>query len=67
MLTAWEVVKYSPAGRDYPTDYICNVLCTKVKEYFKCIGLDIYYFMLNDIEAKPSYVDYDPNLTYNLL
>ena len=58
LATPYEVVKYSQAGRDYPTDKICNILPQVEEEFgYDCLGETLYEYLLGELEAYPDNVE----------
>ena len=52
MITAWEVKRFSPAGRDYPEVNICEAI-PHIEEAFgyACLGEELYEYLLSKIAA----------------
>lgn len=66
MITAWEVVRYSPAGATYPTVNVCEAI-PHIEEAVghKCLGEDLYEWLLSELTEYPANVqDYDPATEY---
>lgn len=50
LITAYEVVKYSPVRFDYPTATICTAIKNKELSLFRdCLGTDFYNLLLADV------------------
>lgn len=50
LITAFEVVKYSPVRFDYPTATICTAIKNKETTLFRqCLGLEFYDILLDDV------------------
>lgn len=54
LLTAYEAVKYSTAGKDYPTGQFCEII-PQIEEEFarECLGQDLYDHMVASMAAYP--------------
>lgn len=68
MITAYEVVRFSPAGKDYPTVNICEAI-PQVEEAFgySCLGADLYEYLLSVLVPYPeTAAEYDPGTDYAL-
>lgn len=55
LLTPYEAIKYSTAGKDYPTAQFCEVI-PQVEEEFarKCLGQELYDYMVASMAAYPT-------------
>lgn len=55
LLTEYEVIKYSPAGRTYPTSYFCQLI-PQVEETFvrDCLGKDLYDYIVSKLAEYPA-------------
>ena len=55
LITAYEVLKYSTAGKDYPTGQFCEII-PQVEEEFarECLGQDLYDFMVEKLTPYPT-------------
>lgn len=68
LITAYEVKRYSPAGRAYPEANIC-LLARQVEEDFmsKCLGQEMYEWLKSKLTPYPSNaLEYDPSISYEL-
>lgn len=68
LITAYEVKRYAPAGRDYPEVNICEAI-PQVEEQigYECLGEDLYEYLQSVLTAYPATAtEYDPNITYEL-
>ncbi len=55
LITPYEVVMYSPAGKDYPTDWICKLIPAVEDEYgYECLGETLYKWLMDNVVAPPS-------------
>ena len=54
LITAYEVLKYSTAGKDYPTGQFCEII-PQVEEEFarECLGQDLYDHMVDSMAEYP--------------
>jgi hypothetical protein len=68
LLTAYEVVKYGPVEKDYPTAYICKHLKrTETKLFKKCfLGKAFYDALISDLKVTESVELFDNAETYDL-
>lgn len=68
LITAYEVKRYAPAGRDYPTVNICESIPQVEEEIgYKCLGEDLYEYLQSVLTPYPDTAEeYDPNTTYEL-
>jgi hypothetical protein len=67
LITAYEVKRYSPAGRNYPEVNICEAI-PQVEEGigYKCLGEDLYEWLITKLTAYPATVqEYDPTIEYS--
>lgn len=54
LITGFEVVVYSPAGRDYPTDKICPLIPGVETEFgYECLGETLYEWLKDNVVAVP--------------
>ena len=68
IITPYEVVKYSPAGRDYPQDKIC-LLIPQVEQQFgyECLGQTLYDWLKDNVSAYPAdAVEWEDGTNYDL-
>lgn len=68
LITAYEVKRYSPAGRAYPEANIC-LLARQVEEDFmvRCLGEEMYEWLKSKLTPyPPNAMDYDPSISYEL-
>lgn len=55
IITPWEVVKYSPAGRDYPTNQIALLIPVYEQQIgYECLGKTLYEWLLGDLNEVPA-------------
>lgn len=68
LITPFEVLKYSPAGFDYPTSSFCELIPQIEQEFAReCLGETLYDYLVTKLAVYPSSVsEYDPNATYSL-
>lgn len=68
IITAFEVVKYSVANRDFPTNVICDFIDTIELSVFddKCLKLETYNKLISSIVDYSSVQQYELATTYNL-
>lgn len=68
LITAYEVLKYSTAGKDYPTGQFCEII-PQVEEEFarECLGQDLYDHMLENMAEYPdTAAEWDECASYNI-
>lgn len=66
LITAWEVVQFSPVKRDYPTAFICNSIKHKELKIFRdCLGNDLYELMIADLIPYDTYEEYETDKIYD--
>ena len=66
LITAFEVLKYSPAGNDYPTATFCELI-PQIEQKFKrdCLGKALYDYMVSKLTPYPTgVIEYNPTTTY---
>lgn len=68
LITAFEVLKYSPAGFDYSTATFCEIIPQIEEELAReCLGADLYDYLISVLRVYPnSATEYDATLTYSL-
>jgi hypothetical protein len=55
LITGFEVVAFSPAGRDYPTDKICPLIPQIEMEFgYECLGETLYDWMRANVTTTPT-------------
>ena len=67
IITAFEAVKYSYAGRDYPTAGLCD-LADQIEQEFaaSCLGDDLYTYLNDELVPYPANVtEWDCNALYS--
>lgn len=66
LITAFEVLKYSPAGSDYPTATFCEIIPQVEQEFSReCLGKELYDYFVGKLTPYPSGVtEYDSGATY---
>ena len=58
IITALEVVKYSPAGRDYPLTHICDRIAMVEEDIgYRVLGSEFYDYLLANLSAAPAAVE----------
>lgn len=67
LITAYEVVKYSLAGNDYPTAHICELIPQVEQEFARqCLGEDLYEYLQGVLTPYPaSTSEWDVTETYD--
>lgn len=68
LITAYEVKRYSPAGRAYPEANIC-LLLGQIEEDFMvtCFGREMYDWLKSKLKLYPKNAqEYDPSISYEL-
>lgn len=67
LITAWEVVMFSPVKRDFPTAFLCNAIKPKELTLFReCLGNQLYLDLIADLVDYTSYEEYNSSTTYNI-
>ncbi len=57
MITAFEVLKYSGAGRDYPTALFCRLIPQIEQEFVRqCLGQSLWNYLTNNLTPTPETV-----------
>lgn len=66
LITAYEVKRYSPAGRNYPEVNICEAIPQVEEDFgYKCLGEELYEYLLSVLTEYPANVqEYDPATEY---
>lgn len=66
LITAFEVLKYSPAGSDYPTRYFCDLIPQIEQEFAReCLGQDLYDYFVSKLADYPTdAAEWDSTETY---
>jgi len=60
VITPWEVIRYSPAGSNYPTEKICNNIRQVEEDFFyRCFGQTFYEYLQDHLNEYP---DPEPGL-----
>ena len=55
LITPYEVILNSPAGKDYPTDKICQLIPDIEQEFgYECLGETLYEWLLEHRSSYPS-------------
>lgn len=58
LITPYEVVLYSPAGKEYPTDWICKLIPAIEEEYgYECLGKTLYEWLQTNVAEVPEDVE----------
>jgi hypothetical protein len=68
LTTPFEVLKYSPAGFNYPTRMFC-VLIPQIEQAFRreCLGDTLFDFLVSHLNEYPdTFTEWDATETYNL-
>lgn len=68
LLTPYEAVKYSTAGKDYPTAQFCEII-PQIEEEFarECLGQDLYDHMVADmVEYPETATEWEDCKTYDI-
>lgn len=64
-ITAWEVAKYSPVGKDFPPDKISPHIDTCEENLKDCFGEDFFDLLVDDLKADANvYSEYQPGKSY---
>jgi hypothetical protein len=60
LITPYEVLKYSPAGKDYPTGQFCELIPQIEEEFARdCLGTARYDYMVESLTEVPSADEWD--------
>ena len=55
LITPFEVIKYSPAGKDYPTADLCAIVPQVEEEFARdCLGATLYDYLTDNLVEYPS-------------
>lgn len=69
LITAFEVITYSPAGKDYPQKFVCEAI-NREEEAFghECLGAELYEFLLEKLTPynANTTTEWKPGQTYAL-
>lgn len=67
LITAHEVIRYSPAGKDYPTDWICQLIPVIEQQYGDtCLGETLYNWLQDNVSEVPDGVcEWSCNSSYD--
>lgn len=68
LTTEFEVLKYSPAGFDYPTSMFC-LLIPQYEQQLKreCLGDDLFDFLVSKLTPYPATVsEWDESISYSI-
>lgn len=68
LITAYEVKRYAPAGRNYPEVNICEAIPQVEEDFgYSCLGETLYEYLQSVLTAYPATAtEYDPNTEYEL-
>ena len=68
LITPYEAIQYSGAGRDYVTRDFCNLIPQIEQEFAReCLGKDLWAYLLDDVAAYPDTVtDWKSTVTYSI-
>ena len=68
LITAFEVLKYSPAGNGYPTAQFCELIPQIEQEFAReCLGTDLYNYFVSKLAPYPSPLnEYDKTASYSI-
>ena len=67
LITAWEVVLYSPVKRDFPTAFLCNAIKPKELKLFReCLGNELYEALIDDLVPYDDYEEYNSSNLYSI-
>jgi len=67
LITPFEVIKYSSAGRDYPSAQFCDLI-DQIEETFarECLTEELYDYLISVLQAYPQTVrEWDCNAIYS--
>lgn len=55
LITPQEVIMYSPAGNDYPTKVLCDLIRDVEEDLMnKCLGVELYEYMISKLNPYPA-------------
>lgn len=68
LITAYEVKRYAPAGRNYPEVNICEAIPQVEEDFgYECLGETLYEYLQSVLTAYPATAtEYDPETEYEL-
>jgi hypothetical protein len=65
LITPWEVVRYGPVQKEYPTGYGAKHIPTKERKLFRdCLGKSLYKLMMDDVKDFTNVAEWDSKATY---
>ena len=66
LITPFEVVLYSPAGRQYPIDKICDIIARVEQEFgYECLGETLYDWLIDNVTYPENATVWDCNERYS--
>ena len=66
LTTPYEVLRYSAAGKDYPTMHFCELIPQIEEEFVRvCLGTELYEYLVSNMAVVPSALEWDKAATYN--
>lgn len=67
LITPYEVLVHSSAGKNYPTAEFCDLIPQIEEEFVRvCLGSELYEFLLANLATVPSALEWDATATYAL-
>lgn len=67
LITPYEVLVYSSAGKNYPTAEFCDLIPQIEEEFVRvCLGAELYGFLLANMATVPAAPEWDATVTYAL-
>lgn len=66
LITPFEVVLYSPAGRQYPLDKICDLIPRVEQEFgYECLGETLYEWLIANVTYPENATVWACNMSYS--
>lgn len=67
LITPFETLRHSGAGKDYPTSQFCELIPQIEEEFARvCLGQELYDYLVSKLAALPSAVEWSPSTTYSI-
>ena len=67
LITPFEVLRHSLAGKDYPTAQFCELIPQIEEEFARiCLGQELYDYLVSKLAVLPSALEWDSSSSYSL-